>query len=277
MAKRKKKRLVGDILVIVIFFTGLAIFAYPFVANAVNNVIVAVRVKNDQERSKRNAKQQAAQRKADNEALAKNGLVPNADVFKRSGKISQSEKYLQRHLIGAVTIPSINVNVPLYDATNETLLQSGATVLPGTSYPTGGKNTHTVISAHSGLPTKTLFTDLEKVKKKQRFIITVGDKHLAYKVDRIQVIKPDNVEVLKIEAGRDIATLMTCTPYGINSHRLLVTGHRVPYTQALAKKVRLSDDKRWWQSLAFIIAAIAAAVIAIGLGIRAVRRYRRNH
>ncbi|WP_279384815.1 sortase [Lacticaseibacillus manihotivorans] len=110
-------------------------------------------------------------------------MRPSGDVFKETSKTA-SAKYLNQHLIGAVAIPSLDVYVPLYDQTNEVLLQSGATVLGGTSYPTGGASTHTVISAHAGLPTKALFTNLPKLKVNQRFILTVGQKRLAYQVEK---------------------------------------------------------------------------------------------
>ncbi|MCI1987216.1 MAG: class C sortase [Lactobacillus sp.] len=271
MAKRRHKT-VGDVIVLLIFFAGLAIFAYPFVANAVNNVAVQWRLREDREQAAKNVAKQAAAQKAYNAELAQNGLRPNADKFKTGRTRSASAAYRQKHLLGAVTIPTLKVNLPLYDTTNETLLQSGAVVLPGTSYPRGGTSTHTVISAHSGLPTKQFFTNLEDMKKGDRFVLTVGKKHLAYQVDRIRVVKPSQVDALKIEPGRDLATLMTCTPYMINSHRLLVTGHRVPYTADLAKQAHNSDERRWWQSWLLIAAAIAAAVLLIGLLVRIIKR-----
>ncbi|MFD1431617.1 class C sortase [Lacticaseibacillus yichunensis] len=272
--KKRKKRLFSDILVIIIFFSGLAVFAYPFVANAVNNLVMSYRQKQDAAIIKENAKRQAAEREAQNKKIAEIGLRPNADIFKATGKVSGTAAYLQKHLIGAVTIPSIRINIPLYDDTNETTLQSGAAVLPGTSFPTGKKNTHTVISAHSALPGKQLFTDLEKVKKGEQFIITVDSKHMAYEVDTIEVVEPDDTSSLKLQAGRDIATLMTCTPYMINSHRLLVTGHRVPYTEELAADTKKADQHRNWLSIAIIALAVVGAGLAIWLIVRAVRKYK---
>ncbi|MFD1484411.1 class C sortase [Lacticaseibacillus baoqingensis] len=271
MAKRRH-RTIGDIIVLLIFFAGLAVFSYPFVANAVNNIVVQWRLQDDRQQAAKNEAKLRAKQKAYNAELAQNGLRPNADEFKTNRARSGSAAYRRRHLLGAVTIPTLKVNIPLYDTTNETLLQSGAVVLPGTSYPRGGKSTHTVVSAHSGLPTKQLFTDLEDMKKGDRFVLTVGKRHLAYQVDRIRVVKPTQVDALKIEKGRDLATLMTCTPYMINSHRLLVTGHRVPYTDDLAKQTQASDRKRWWQSWALIAVAIAAVGVLIWLLIRIIKR-----
>lgn len=268
MSKRFK-----NLLVLLVFFTGLGIFAYPFVASGINTVRTQIRQQNSRADAEINAKRQAAKKKAENEDLAANGLRPSGDVFKETGK-SASAKYLNKHLIGAVAIPSIDLYVPLYDLTNEALLQSGATVLGGTSYPTGGPSTHTVISAHAGLPTKQLFTNLPKVKVGQRFILTVGKKRLAYKVEKIDVVLPKDVSKLQIEPGRDLATLMTCTPYGVNSHRLLVTGKRVPLKKVEAESIDDTAKRQWWQAIAKIAAALLALIIFIILVIRTWRKYR---
>ena len=272
--KRNKATLFTDLLVIIVFFTGLAVFAYPFVARAVNFVVTDYRLKRDAQTAKENAAKREKEQKEFNEELARVGMRPNADVFHQPGQGIQDVSALKKHLIGAVTIPKLNVNLPLYDTVNDTILESGAAVLPGTSYPTGGKSTHTVVSAHSGVPSKTLFDDLEDLKKGQQFIITVNDKHLAYKVNTSEVIEPDDTSSLKIEAGKDLATLMTCTPVGINSHRLLVTGYRVPYTEATAKAARDGDRRAWWQNLGIIAAAAVGLGALIALIVRAVKKHR---
>ena len=244
-----------NLLVLLVFFAGLAVFAYPFVARAINTVSTQIAQREAQTKAEHNAKKLAAKKKAENAELAANGLRPSGDVFKATSKTA-SAKYLTQHLIGAVAIPSLDVYVPLYDRTNEVLLQSGATVLGGTSYPTGGANTHTVISAHAGLPTKTLFTNLNKLKVGQRFILTVGTKRLAYQVETIDTVLPKDVSKLQIEAGRDLATLMTCTPYGVNSHRLLVTGKRVPLKQVTAQTIDDTAKRQWWHAILTTIGAI---------------------
>lgn len=268
MSKRFK-----NLLVLLVFFAGLAVFAYPFVASALNTVSTQIAQRESKAKAELNAKKDAAKKKADNADLAANGLRPSSDIFKETSK-NASAKYLNKHLIGAVAIPSIDLYVPLYDRTNEALLQSGATVLGGTSYPTGGPSTHTVISAHAGLPTKQLFTNLPKVKVGQRFILTVGKKRLAYKVEKIDVVLPKDVSKLQIEPGRDLATLMTCTPYGVNSHRLLVTGKRVPLKKVEAESIDDTAKRQWWQAIAKIAAALLALIIFIILVIRTWRKYR---
>lgn len=127
-------------------------------------------------------------------------------------------------LIGYIKIPSIDVNLPINHNTRGEVLEKGAGHVPQTSFPIGGESTHAVITGHTGLPTARLFTDLIRLKEGDIFIIDVlGDKH-AYKVDNIQVVRPDQVESVHIETGREYVTLLTCTPYGINSERLLVRG-----------------------------------------------------
>ncbi|WP_125711191.1 class C sortase [Lacticaseibacillus porcinae] len=268
MSKRFK-----NLLVLLLFFTGLGIFAYPFVASGLNTVRTQFNQQRLKDQAAVNAKRDLAKKKAENAELAANGIRPSGDVFKETSK-SASAKYLNDHLIGAVSIPTIDLYIPLYDRTNDLLLQSGATVLGGTSYPTGGPSTHTVISAHAALPTKQLFTNLKKVKIGQRFILTVGNKRLAYQVERIDVVLPQNVSKLKIEPGRDLATLMTCTPYGVNSHRLLVTGKRVPLKNVTAKSVDAAAKRQWWQAVAKIAAALIALIIFIILVIRTWRKHR---
>ncbi|MGO3607855.1 MAG: class C sortase, partial [Pseudolactococcus laudensis] len=122
-----------------------------------------------------------------------------------------------------------HVSLPIFDETNNELLEKGATVLQGTSFPIGGKGTHSVITGHTGLPEKKLFTDLEKLKKGDLFYIEVSGKKLAYRVERFKTVLPTELDSLKIEDSSDLVTLLTCTPYMINTHRLLVTGVRVGF------------------------------------------------
>lgn len=276
MSKKRRSSLKAELFVTILFFAGLAVFAYPFVARAVNTLTLSARVTRDRKKAEANVKRQQAKIKRENEALAEQGLRPNADVFTQKGQGVQQIKALREHLVGAVTIPSLAVNLPLYDTTNEVLMESGAVVLPGTSFPSGGASTHTVVTAHSGIPSKTLFDDLHELKKGQLFIFTVDGEHLAYKVNRIKVIEPDDVSSLQIEPGKDLATLMTCTPIGQNSHRLLVTGYRVPYTEQAAKASARSTTRAKALSWA-VIAAVVLGLALLGFLIyRLVRKHRRR-
>ena len=136
--------------------------------------------------------------------------------------------------MGYLSIPKININPSIYHGTSEDILQTGAGHLNGTKLPIGGENTHSVLAAHRGLPSARLFTDIDQLYRGDYFYIHILDETLAYQVDEIfpMVDKDDSKtleEVLQIEEGRDLVTLFTCTPYGVNSHRLLVRGSRVPY------------------------------------------------
>lgn len=132
-------------------------------------------------------------------------------------------------LMGYIEIPVISVFLPIYHGTSEQVLKNGVGHLENTSLPVGGDGSHAVLSAHSGLSDKKLFTDLELLEKGDMFYIRVLDETLAYKIDKIEVVKPDNTESLHVIPGEDHITLVTCTPYGINSHRLLVRGTRTSY------------------------------------------------
>lgn len=130
-------------------------------------------------------------------------------------------------VMGYVTIGKLEIELPIYHGTSPEVLQIAAGHLEGSSLPVGGAGTHSVISAHRGLPSSRLFTDLDQLKKGDTFTITVLNRQLTYQVDQILVVEPDETDALQIEPDRDYCTLMTCTPYGINSHRLLVRGVRV--------------------------------------------------
>lgn len=129
-------------------------------------------------------------------------------------------------MLAYIEIPKIEVLLPIYSGTNEAVLQKGVGHLEGTSWPAGGDSSHCVLAAHRGLPSSTLFSDLDQLEVGDVFIISILDEALIYKVDQIVVAKPDEIQYLEIEEGEDYCTLVTCTPYGINSHRLLVRGSR---------------------------------------------------
>ena len=129
--------------------------------------------------------------------------------------------------MGYVEIPDIDVTLPIYHGTSEEVLQTAIGHIEGSSLPVGGESTHCVISGHRGLPSARLFTDLDQLTEGDTFTLHVLDETLTYEVDQISVVEPDDISLLEIEAGEDLCTLVTCTPYGVNSHRLLVRGHRV--------------------------------------------------
>ncbi len=148
-------------------------------------------------------------------------------------------------MMAFLDIEEIGVHLPVYHGTGETVLARAAGHLQGTSLPVGGKNTHAVLSAHTGLAEAKLFTDLDELEEGDTFRITVLDEELTYEIYDIEVVEPEDISSLKIESGRDLCTLVTCTPYGVNSHRLLVHGERIPFS------IEDDEDASWQQSVMF--------------------------
>ena len=144
-------------------------------------------------------------------------------------------------IMGYIEIPSINVSLPVYHGTSDSVLQIAVGHLDWTSLPVGGESTHCVLSGHRGLPSAKLFTNLDQIVEGDTFVLRVLDEVLTYAVDRILIVEPEDVTALQIEPGKDLCTLVTCTPYGINSHRLLVRGHRIE-TEQEEEAVRLVSD-----------------------------------
>jgi sortase A len=154
-------------------------------------------------------------------------------------------------MMGYIAIPLLNETIPIYHGTDESVLQTGVGHLKNTSFPVGGASTHAVLSGHRGLPTASLFTDLDAMQEGDRFYIKVLDETLCYTVDRIVTVLPEETQELAIQPDGDYVTLVTCTPYGVNSHRLLVRGVRTPYTEETESEYAKSEEKRitFWEQL----------------------------
>lgn len=252
--KQKRGHQIVDRLMILLLLIGVGIFFYPFISDALNNyldqqIIAHYQAEANQENAAAMAKLQAQIDK--NQQLAKEGGSPGLDPFSEAEKISKKpdKSYFESHTIGVLTIPKINVRVPIFDKTNSALLEKGSSLLEGTSFPTGGKNTHAVISGHRGLPQAKLFTDLPELQEGDEFYLEVYGETLVYQVDQIKTVVPTDTQDLQIESGKDLVTLLTCTPYMINSHRLLVRGHRIPYHPKVTddiKKVKQQQQQFLW-------------------------------
>lgn len=165
-------------------------------------------------------------------------------------------------MMGFITIDSLNVELPVYHGIDDAVLQRFIGHLPGTSLPTGEVDTHVVLSGHRGLPESKLFTDLDRMKEGDIFSLHVLGKNLAYKVDQIRIVEPREVSDLTIVPGEAYCTLITCTPYGINSHRLLVRGHRVAYPN---QDSILADALRLDPLLLTSISSLTVCVLALGI------------
>ena len=153
-------------------------------------------------------------------------------------------------IMGSIEIPKIGVDLPIYHGTSDDVLSNGVGHLQNSSFPVGGENTRTVLTGHRGLPKAKLFTRLDELKKDDLFYIRVGNKTLAYQIYKIEIVKKEEApDALGIEEGKDLATLITCTPYGINTHRLILTGKRVPYSEK--KKDAIEPEMMSWRELLF--------------------------
>lgn len=163
-------------------------------------------------------------------------------------------------MMGYVRIPKIDLELPVYHGTSESVLQSGVGHFEGTSLPVGGESTHTVLTGHRGLPSKLLFTELDELDEGDVFYVRILGEILAYEVDQILTVLPEDTGELSIVPGEDYATLVTCTPYAINTHRLLVRGHRVPYEEALAKE---ADEVSHGLKIPFEVAVLLIAFVVL--------------
>lgn len=171
-------------------------------------------------------------------------------------------------IMAFIDIPKINVYLPVYHGTSSEVLEQGVGHLEGSSFPVGGDSTHAVLSAHTGLNKAKLFTDLTAMEEGDYFFIHVLGDTLAYEVNDIQVVEPDDVSSLAIREGEDLVTLVTCTPYGVNSHRLLVTGERTEYTEEVmesAQEETVNTESQWMDSYkkALIIGILAAIALFV--------------
>ena len=240
------KKKAGNLVIGIIFLAGLSLLLYPFVANQWNNYRQKQLISGyEQAVSEKEAAEgidyDAERKKAEdyNEALLPCVLPDSFALAESSGVDPVYMNTLNiagDEMMGSVEIPKINIKIPIYHTTEEDVLNKGAGHLEGSSLPVGGANTHAVISAHRGLPSASLFTDLDQLKEGDHFLIHVLNETLCYEVDKISVVKPEDTSALAVEDGQDLVTLLTCTPYGVNTERLLVRGHRVPYVEEEVKE-----------------------------------------
>ena len=239
------KKKLSNIVIILIFVAGLSLLVYPFVANKWNSYRQDRLISNyekivSQKSDSIDYDAEMKKAKAYNDALAPH-ILPDSFI-KAENQKSEDKSYISAlnlagdGIMGIVEIPKIDVKLPIYHTTSEEVLSKAAGHLEGSSLPVGGKDTHAVISAHRGLPSATLFTDLDQVKKGDHFLVHVLNKTLCYEVDSIVETEPDDTSALAVQEGKDLVSLLTCTPYGVNTQRLIVTGHRVSYNKSVVNK-----------------------------------------
>ncbi|MBS4750159.1 class C sortase [Carnobacteriaceae bacterium zg-ZUI78] len=264
--KRRKRGL------IIIFLLGLGITLFPIVSQTMyyfaSRVVVTEFEKNASHISTKDVDKRIALAKAYNETRIQKVWIQDPFTDLQKDGIKEYARMLEiNEQIGYLRIPKLLEEIPIYAGTSENVLQKGVGHLELTSLPVGGESTHTVLSAHRGLPTAKLFTDLDKMEIGDMFYIRNIKEILAYRVFQVKVVEPTDLGAIAIQTGKDCATLLTCTPYMINSHRLLVMGERVPYVEQ-EQTLQTNQYQTLWLYRWLFYLALSGVVILSGIIIR---------
>lgn len=276
---KKKKNFVWNIFFALVFLAGAGVFLYPTVSDMWNQYRNARLVSRYDEAvtdlSDNEYQKLWNEAKEYNTEHPVNSIV---DAFGEKDDYVLSQPYDQildpngAGLMGSIEIPKINAKLAIYHGLSKTVLEKGVGHVEGTSLPVGGKSTHAVLAAHRGLPSAKLFTDLDQMKKGDIFILHILGKNLAYKVDQIRTVLPEETGELDIVEGEDHVTLVTCTPYGVNTHRLLVRGIRTKYVEGeirndetISQRLAATDPKK---VLAGGFAVLVVLILLIYLSVR---------
>ncbi|HEL2357464.1 TPA: class C sortase [Streptococcus suis] len=193
---------------------------------------------------------------------------PYTEEQLEQGRTEYARMLTVREKIASIHIPDIEINLPIYAGSGEDILQKGVGHLEGTSLPIGGVNSHAVLTAHTGLPNSRLFTDLDKLKVGDKFYITNIKETLAYQIDSITIIEPTDFSSLVIFPDQDYVTLLTCTPYMINSHRLLVRGQRIPYTPEDSELIKTQSTNYQIPVLYLVVASLVVIIVLLAFFIK---------
>lgn len=257
--KKKKKGNFITVFLVLILIAGLSLLLYPTVSDYWNSFHQTRAIANY-------AEQVANLNEEEYRRIWEAAEKYNQSLLERDSAFSLTDEQKKEYeklldvsglgVMGYIEIPSINCSLPIYHGTEESVLQIAIGHLEWSSLPVGGESTHCVVSGHRGLPRAKLFSNLDKMKEGDIFMLRVLDEVLTYEVDQILIVEPEEISALQIEEGKDYCTLVTCTPYGINSHRLLVRGHRVE-NRANAGSVRVTADAMQIEPL------LVAPVVAI--------------
>lgn len=261
--------------IILIFIAGIGVMSYPLVSSVINNIESRSHVEEYSKTTKQLSSEETLEmfRRAEeyNHSLTNNVIITDPFDEKAYKKIGANYEYALNvdgnGLIGYIDIPKINVYLPIYHGTTDKILAKGAGHLQNTSLPVGGESTHSVISAHTAYPGETFFDYLTDMQEGDEFYVHVLDRVLKYEVDSIKVVLPEETDDLRVIRGEDHVTLLTCTPYSINTHRLLVRGKRVAYDDSKyittgASAASFGDDGIFF--LGYKIPYPAAAIIVVG-------------
>ena len=243
----------------ILFLTGMSIALYPYISNRINEKHASSAITSyDSEVKQLDEEKVDALKEAATKYNDQLSTVVSAESTEsESSAVSYADLVDVGESLGYITIPKIDVNLPIYSGTSDDVLAKGVGHMEQSSYPLGGESTHCVLTGHRGLPSAQLFTKLDRLKKGDIFTLHVYDQVLTYEVDQIAIVEPEDYGLLQIEEGQDLCTLFTCTPYGINTHRLLVRGHRI--------ENRAGSDVRVTSDAAKVSSALVAVCIAIPL------------
>ncbi len=260
-----KKGRLSTIILIVVFFVGLSLLLYPTISNYINSLhqsrAIADYAGNVANLNTKLYEKLLTEARNYNTELAKLDSLPVFNEEERE-KYNNLLNVAGDGIIGYIEIPLIGCSLPIYHGTDERILQIAVGHIDWTSLPVGGESTHSVLSGHRGLPSAKLFTDLDRLTVGDTFLLRILDETLTYEVDQILIVEPTDIEALQIAEGKDYCTLVTCTPYGINSHRLLVRGHRIENAKE-AQSIRVTADAL--QIDPMIIAPVAAVPMLLVL------------
>lgn len=240
------KKHISTVILIIAFLAGVCLMMYPTVSDFINKAhqsheidtyehAVSSLTNDDYEMMLQEAYAYNKRLNTNEFPLTQTDLTGNTDYLNALNPSGNG-------MMGYLKINKIDVRLPIYHTTEEPILQIGVGHMPMTSLPVGGEGTHAILSGHRGLPSAKLFSDLDKLEVGDVFYIYILDDILAYKIDQIKTVEPTDTSDLQIVEGKDYVTLVTCTPYGINTHRLLVRGERVPYESTIADRRNLTDD-----------------------------------
>ncbi|MDL2258722.1 class C sortase [Eubacteriales bacterium OttesenSCG-928-K08] len=271
------KQRLPTIILVLVFVIGLSLVLYPTIAN-LWNVSIQSRAIADYDAQISDKTPEDFSREIQAAREYNEYLMTKADKYAMDE--AEKEWYMSlvnltgNGMMGHIEIPTLRLNQALYHGTTEDVLQVAIGHIEGTSLPVGGPGTHVAISGHRGLPSARLFTDLDKLTEGDVFLLHVLGETFAYQIDQILIVDPSDVQALEIEAGKDYCTLVTCTPYGVNSHRLLLRGERVDYTQTLELMINVQANATKLDTL--VVAPIIAAPLLLAMLIFLLIRYRKK-
>ena len=279
MNKEIKEKVIIFLFILMIV-VGLGIILFPLISNQVNEIhyqeVIGTYDDTVTQKTEIENNRMLIKAREYNSSLSSTKIV---DVFQNPVQTNSSE-YLSilnvddNGMMGYISIPKIDVRIPIYHGTSSDILQKGVGHLEGSSLPVGGESTHAILSAHRGLPSSRLFTDLDQLKEGDIFYIYVLDEVLAYQVDQVLVTEPSETEALKIVDGKDYITLVTCTPYAVNTHRLLVRGERIEYNKQVEEQT--VEDRSLSTADIILYVSLVIAILLIVITIIAIVRYKQN-